>query len=590
MTRTDGCRARRDELFSWLDGELEAGAALAFEEHLESCAACRDAANEHRRIEGLVARALWVPPDVGFERSLERALAEKPRAEIGRAGGTATDRRRARRLGASVAALATAACFVIAAGLLALQGDAPAGRSPSSPVARGAPPREAGGSPRAPSPTTFVLPPEERRRLAALRETVAAALRRAAQSPDPAGAFARELSELAGRRARVEALVARLLDEGDDDTARAAARVASAAGWRSTVPALLRAARRPGRAEAALEALGRLRAGLPVLRHVLGDRRAPASARLAALNGLVAYGGEAAAQAIVDSLRRTRRSDGDPAPEELAEALAQMGEVGARALVRLAHEPAAREALARHELPRPEQALAWLGDRDPRLRRTALAAAPALGPRAVPALADLAASAVEEEAQAARRALARIGGTRAWLAFGELLARGDLSGAEAGSWLSRIARTSPLDLAALDPEEDSQAVLSSLRALRGRPEAAPFLRDVLVSASCPAAWRAEAAAALADLGRLHAAEALAVFGELADRDGSAAARLLIALSFGARSPRPSELVRCAPALPRRVAVRIARLVDEVARKTGVDPPPWSLHRIARLLDEAHDRV
>ena len=79
----DNCKHLVPSIKAWLDGELEAEASGRLEQHLDTCEACRNAADDYRAISRrlqAVAAEPPPPPVVAIRRRIERVDAEKRRA------------------------------------------------------------------------------------------------------------------------------------------------------------------------------------------------------------------------------------------------------------------------------------------------------------------------------------------------------------------------------------------------------------------------------------------------------------------------------------------------------------------------------
>ncbi len=69
------CEKVSNSLISYLDGRASAGERSSVEEHLKSCAACRERAEEFRRLWDVMAEVPAVEPSFAFDARLRQRIA-----------------------------------------------------------------------------------------------------------------------------------------------------------------------------------------------------------------------------------------------------------------------------------------------------------------------------------------------------------------------------------------------------------------------------------------------------------------------------------------------------------------------------------
>ena len=97
-----------DAVAAYLDGELAAGEAFVFEEHLKSCASCPPSLAEQRRLMGLITAAVSGPREVvALPADFARVVTARAQTDMTRVRG-ASEKRRAALLVVALAAVASA--------------------------------------------------------------------------------------------------------------------------------------------------------------------------------------------------------------------------------------------------------------------------------------------------------------------------------------------------------------------------------------------------------------------------------------------------------------------------------------------------
>ncbi|HKF53022.1 MAG TPA: zf-HC2 domain-containing protein [Candidatus Acidoferrales bacterium] len=76
------CEKVSNSLVSYLDGRASAEERLVVEAHLQSCAACRERAEEFRRLWDVMAEAPAVEPSFGFDARLRQRIAAEARPRM----------------------------------------------------------------------------------------------------------------------------------------------------------------------------------------------------------------------------------------------------------------------------------------------------------------------------------------------------------------------------------------------------------------------------------------------------------------------------------------------------------------------------
>jgi anti-sigma factor RsiW len=73
------CEKASQELIAYLDGRMDAVERRETEEHLEGCAACRQRAEEFRRIWSVMDEVPAIEPSFGFDARVRQRVAAEPR-------------------------------------------------------------------------------------------------------------------------------------------------------------------------------------------------------------------------------------------------------------------------------------------------------------------------------------------------------------------------------------------------------------------------------------------------------------------------------------------------------------------------------
>jgi hypothetical protein len=76
------CENISSALIAYLDGRANARERSAVEAHLKLCAACRERADEFRRLWNVMAEAPAVEPSLGFDARLREKIAAEPRPRL----------------------------------------------------------------------------------------------------------------------------------------------------------------------------------------------------------------------------------------------------------------------------------------------------------------------------------------------------------------------------------------------------------------------------------------------------------------------------------------------------------------------------
>jgi len=469
---TARCR-RTGSVLPYVDGELAAAEAAAFEDHVEACATCRRAVAVQRALEERLVALPRPRLQLADALRLEQAIAER----IDRAARGAPPRPRllALRRGAAAAAVLGAAALGLARWRTAGRVDAPVAVAP---VPAAAPPREVVFEARAGDPTLL-----EPARAEVVR--VLATLPDERSLDDPLAAFHEATRPLREARVPLLPILEQLLKDPDPAPARAAARLlALDARGRSLgpedpvlVPLLESAMRRADRGDAmvrALVAIGSPRAWAAVataceLPHVRRD-------------ALVALAGrrDGASLPLLQRELQAELKRREPALVDAALAELPAGdEARLKLLAELLRAGAPPDpvaaALRRARLDAADALAAMLATRGAP-RRDALLLAPLLQDDSLVApLAELVAR--SDDPQGAAQALARFDGAPTVVAFATLAAAPSLSRSRArilstafGQWLARCEDPrATLDEAAAQLREDAR----SLEALVGFTLATP---------------------------------------------------------------------------------------------------------------------
>ncbi|HET6162249.1 MAG TPA: zf-HC2 domain-containing protein [Planctomycetota bacterium] len=458
---TARCR-RIERVLPYVDGELAAAEAAAFEDHVEACAACRRAVAVQRALEEKLVLLPRPRLQLADALRLEQAIAE----QIDRAtrGTPPRPRLPALRRVAAAAAVLGAAALGLARWRTAGRVDAPVAVAP---VPAPAAPREVVFESRAGDPALL-----EPARAEVVR--VLATLPDEHSLDDPLAAFHEATKPLREARVPLLPILEQLLKDPDPAPARAAARLlALDAGGRSLgpedpvlVPLLESAMRRADRGDAmvrALVAIGSPRAWAAVaaaceLPHLRRD-------------ALVALAGrrDGASLPLLQCELQAELKRRESALVDLALAELPAGdETRLKLLAELLRAGAAPDAVAaalrRARLDAADALAAMLATRGAP-RRDALLLAPLLQDEALVApLAELVAR--SDDPSAAAQALARIDGAPTVVAFATLAAAPSLSRSRArilsnafGQWLARCEDPrATLDEAATRLREDARAL------------------------------------------------------------------------------------------------------------------------------------
>ena len=474
------CRLARSVL-PYVDGELGADEAVAFEDHLEQCTSCGAAVAAQRRLE---ERLIALPrPGVGVADRIRLHERIDERIEA-RLLATAIEPRPPRLL-ASPALLAAAGIMLLAALALVPQ----LRRSAASLTSVAGPSDAVAVAPLDFTPISYERPDVSLALLAAARDEIARCVAALPADGDPVDAFAAATRSLRARGVPVVHLLEQeVLRDPDPDLGRkAAGLLAEAARTRRLgsegsllVPTLEAVMRRPDRGEAILRtllAIGTPRAWgsialaceMPHLRH---DALVAIAGRRDAV-GLPKLQSE-----LVESLRRGER-------ENVADALQVLEASGEAqlhllaALARAGVEPRLLTDALTRARPASTEALAAMLPQHGDPRRDALLLAPLLGDtRLIAPLADLVARG--DDAAAAAEALARVGGSEAAVALARLAADPSLSRSRgrtvASAFASLLTRaddgSSLLGAAVVELEEDERTRAALLDLCLAAPDSA----------------------------------------------------------------------------------------------------------------------
>lgn len=320
----DGCRAQRDALRAYVDGDAGGIERLAFERHVEDCDACAAAWRSAQALDRELHRIDHAEPDADFERRVAEAVRARLDA-LAWAAPTApvvvdpATRPSARRI-------AAAAALLVAATLGAWFAVDLARSAALSPLLSSTAPGP-GASSRVPAPEDLVDPV----RLAEAKAEFTRVLLQCAQSSTPLATFRAESAILRKNGWPIETLLVAAIDESNDDVARAAITLAAEARCELARPALVRADRRASLRLDATRALGVVADGSVIA--LLERRLDDPAAWAAALDALESCPRRDALAALERAARDTAHME---RAAEARLALARRGPAGARALLALA--------------------------------------------------------------------------------------------------------------------------------------------------------------------------------------------------------------------------------------------------------------
>jgi putative zinc finger protein len=531
------CRFARSVL-PYVDGELAAHDAVAFEDHLEQCASCGAAVAAQRRLE---ERLIALPrPVTGVDDRIR--LHERIHRRIGERFGaglvaSAIEPRRPRLLG-SPPLLAAAGIVLLAALAFLPQLRRPAAERPSAATPAGATPGAVAVAPLDFTPISFERPEVSLALLASARDQIARCVASLPAEGDPVDAFEAATRTLRAKGVPVVHLLEQeILRDPDPELGCKAAELLAAAARTGRlgsegsllVPTLEAVMRRPDRGEAILKtllAIGTPRAWgavalaceMPHLRH---------GALVAIASRKDAVGLPKLQTELVASLRRGERDD----------VAAALGALDANSdahvhllaeLARAGVEPRLLTEALERSRPAASAALAAMLPQRGEPRRDAFLLAPLLrDARLVAPLADLVARG--DDAAAAADALVRVGGSEAAVALARLAADPSLSRSRgrtvANAFASLLARSEGvaalLGAAVVELQDDE------------RPRAA--LLDLCLAA--PDAAGARARLALLACSDLAAADRTRLAAELTTRRERAAPEELLTILSDAAAHR-----------------------------------------------------
>lgn len=324
LASRDGCRAQRDALRAYVDGDASGIERLAFERHTDDCDACAAAWRSAQELDRELHRIDHVEPDADFERRVVTAV----RARLDALGSTAppativldpATRTAPRRIAAAAALVVATTLIAWFAADLALR---PAPSPHFSSTAPGV-----GASAQVPAPEDLVDPV----RLAETKAAFTRVLLECARSSTPLATFRAESATLRKNGWPVETLLVAAIDDPNDDVARAAIGLAAESRCELARPALLRADRRASLRLDTTRALGVVADGAVIA--LLERRLDDPAAWAAALDALESCPRRDALAALEQAARDTAHME---RAAEARLALARRGPQGARALLALA--------------------------------------------------------------------------------------------------------------------------------------------------------------------------------------------------------------------------------------------------------------
>ncbi|MBK6941887.1 MAG: zf-HC2 domain-containing protein [Planctomycetes bacterium] len=320
----DGCRAQRDALRAYVDGDASGIERLAFERHAEDCAACAAAWRSAQALDRELHRIDHAEPDADFEQRVATAVRARLDALASSAAPATIVLDPATRF--SSRRCAAAAALVVAAVLCGWFAANLAHDVAPSPILSSTAPGF-GTSAQVPAPDDLVDPV----RLAETKAEFTRVLLDCARSSTPLSTFRAESATLRKNGWPVETLLVAAIEDPNDDVARAAIGLAAESRCDLARPALLRADRRPRLRVDATRALGVV-ADAPVVA-LLERRLDDPAAWAAALDALESCPRRDALAALESAARDTSHME---RAAEARLALARRGPPGARALLALA--------------------------------------------------------------------------------------------------------------------------------------------------------------------------------------------------------------------------------------------------------------
>lgn len=321
----DGCRAQRDALRAYTDGDATGLERLAFERHTEDCDACAAAWRFAQALDHELHRIDHAEPDADFEQRV--ATAVRARLDALTSTGSPTTivttpipRIRPLRTTAAAAAVVVATALIA---WFAVDRHPPTALTPNiSSTASGDT-----TSAQVPAPEDPIDPV----RLAETKAAFTSLLVDCARSSTPLATFHAETATLRKNGWPIETLLVAAIDDPNDDVARAAIGLAAESRCELARPALLRADRRPRLRLDATRALGLV--ADPAIVAMLHRRLDDPAAWAATLDALESCPRRDALAALESAARDTTHME---RAAEARLALARRGPPGARALLALA--------------------------------------------------------------------------------------------------------------------------------------------------------------------------------------------------------------------------------------------------------------